>query len=72
MKYKRIEELREEHDFTQKYVAYQLNISQRTYSHYENATRQIPLEILCRLADIYGVSTDYILERTDNKKPYSQ
>lgn len=72
MKYKRIEELRESYDFTQKYIAYQLNISQRTYSHYENGTRQIPLALLCRLADLYNVSTDYILERTDSKEPYSK
>ncbi|MBT9775865.1 helix-turn-helix domain-containing protein [Clostridium sp. MCC353] len=70
MKFIRIEELRENHDFTKKYAAYQLNISQRTCSHYENGTRQIPLDTLCRLAGFYHVSTDYILGRTDSKEPY--
>jgi len=70
MYYKRIVELREDSDFKQQYVADKLNISQRTYSHYERGERQIPLEILCNLADLYKVSVDYILERTDCKEPY--
>ena len=51
-------------------VAYRLNIAQRTYSHYENGTRSIPLELLCSLADLYNVSTDYILNRTNKRQPY--
>lgn len=70
MKYERLQDLREEKFWTQKYVAYRLNIAQRTYSHYENGTRAIPLELLCSLADIYDVSTDYILNRTDKRQPY--
>lgn len=69
-KYIRIEELRERKDYTQKHVALELNIEQRTYSHYERGTRQIPLQTLCQLADLYGVSVDYILERTDIETPY--
>ncbi|WP_312502932.1 helix-turn-helix domain-containing protein [Lacrimispora sp.] len=70
MKYERFQDLREEHFWTQKYVAHQLNIAQRTYSHYENGTRSIPLELLCTLADLYEVSTDYLLNRTNIRKPY--
>lgn len=66
MYYKRILDLREERFWTQQYVAKQLNISQRSYSHYENGTRNIPIDIVCKLADLYKVSTDYILERTNN------
>lgn len=69
MKYERFQDLREERFWTQKYVAHQLNIAQRTYSHYENGTRSIPLELLCALADLYEVSTDYLLNRTNIRKP---
>ena len=70
MKYERFQDLREEHFWTQKYVAHQLNIAQRTYSHYENGPRSIPLELLCVLADLYEVNTDYLLNRTNIRKPY--
>lgn len=70
MKYDRLQDLREEHFWPQKYVAHYLNISQRAYSYYENGERSIPLETLCRLADMYGVSVDYILGRTDERTPY--
>lgn len=59
--------LREDHDLTQKQVGEVLHISQRSYAHYEAGTRDIPIEILIRLADFYEVSLDYIVGRTDNK-----
>jgi len=59
---RRIIDLREERDWTQIEVAKKLNVSQRAYSHYENGTRQLPLEILVKLSKLYSVSTDYILE----------
>lgn len=62
--------MREEQDWPQRSVAYQLNISQRAYSHYENGSRELPLEILCALANIYQVSTDFLLGRTDIRMPY--
>lgn len=68
--YIRIIELRESKNFRQQDVSEMLNISQRTYSNYERGTRQIPLKTLCNLADLYNVSVDYILERTDTKAPY--
>ena len=70
MTYKRIRELREDHDLTQVYMAHYLNVNQRTYSRYENGERSVPLELLCRIADYYKVSVDYLLERTDIKRPY--
>lgn len=70
--YERIKGLREDNDLTQVQVARQLHIGQRSYSHYEKGTRSIPLDILSKLADLYETSTDYLLDRTDEKKPYKQ
>ena len=70
MKYERLKELREEEDWKQTYVAHCLNIGQRTYSHYEHDSRSIPVEALSALADLYETSVDYLIERTDIKKPY--
>ena len=60
---KRLLELRQEHNLTQKQLAKVLNISQRSYSHYETGSRQIPIELLIALADYYDVSIDYIVGR---------
>lgn len=65
---KRIKDLREDKDVTQKELAKALNISQRAYSHYENGTRKIPFDILIMLADYHGCSIDYLLSRTDKKE----
>ncbi len=66
----RLRDLREDSDLTQKEVSGMLNIAQNTYSQYENGARQIPLETLSALADFYSTSVDYILERTDERRPY--
>ena len=66
--YKRIRELREDHDFTQRELAKMLDMPQPQYYRYEQGFRDIPTDILIKLADIYNTSTDYILERTDNIK----
>jgi len=66
--YHRIRDLREDADLTQTQISRHLNISQRSYSHYENGTRDIPTNILIGIADFYDVSIDYLLERTNNKK----
>ena len=60
---KQLVNLRESRNWTQTQVARMLNVSQRAYSHYENGTRQVPLEILVAIADLYHVSTDYLLGR---------
>ena len=70
MIYSRIRDLREDKDLTQTDIARYLNITQRAYSRYETGERAIPLEALCRLADLYNTSTDYLLQRTDYKNPY--
>lgn len=66
----RIKNLREDHDLTQKQLSKFLNISQVAYSYYELNKRSIPLELLCKLADFYNTSFDYLLYRTDEIKPY--
>ncbi len=63
--YKRIRDLREDNDLTQKQLASILNCSQQVYSNYELGQRDIPTAILIKLADYYNVSTDYILGRKD-------
>lgn len=55
---------------TQTEIASVLNISQRTYSRYENDEHAIPIEILSALADFHHTSVDYLIGRTDVKKPY--
>ena len=67
-RYKRIRDLREDHDLTQRAVGEAINVPQRTYAYYESGGRMIPPRVLCALADLYGVSVDYLLERTDDKK----
>ena len=64
----RLRDLREDGDYTQKEIADVLHIRQNTYSQYENGQRQIPIELLIRLSNFYGVSTDYILELTGVKE----
>lgn len=68
--YKRIRELRDRNNYTQDQVAAVLAIS--AYSNYENGIRTIPVEHLLALSNLYGVSVDYILEKTENPLPYSQ
>ncbi len=66
--YKRIRELREDHDLTQAKMAEVLHCSQQVYSNYELGQRDVPTDILRRLSLFYHVSTDYILELTDDLK----
>ena len=68
----RIKSLREDNDLTQQQLSKFLNISQVAYSYYELNKRNIPLELLCKLADFYNTSTDYLLYRTDEFNPYSK
>ncbi len=65
--YKRLRELREDHDLTQRQVAEVLDMPQPQYFRYEQGYRDIPTDILIRLADLYNITTDYILERTDQR-----
>lgn len=67
MIYKRIRDLRKDADLTQTELSKYLNLTKRSYSHYENGTRNLPIDILISIADFHNVSTDYLLERTNNK-----
>ena len=66
--YRRIRELREDHDLTQVKLGQILSCSQRVYSNYERGDIDIPTPILIKLADFYHVSVDFLLDRTDNPK----
>lgn len=66
----RLRELREDNDFNQTQIAEILNVSQRTYSSYETGDRTIPYSALRTLALFYNTSVDYILDMTDQIKPY--
>ena len=66
MIYKRIRDLREDKDLTQREISKRLNCSQQVYSNYELGQRDIPTDILIKLSTLYGVSVDYILGITDN------
>ena len=66
--YRRIRDLREDKDLTQARMGDILSCSQRVYSNYERGELDIPTEILIKLADFHGVSTEYILGRTDKKE----
>lgn len=67
MLYRRIRDLREDKDLTQREMGEILMCSQRVYSNYERGELDIPTEILIKLADFHNVSVDYILNRTDKK-----
>ena len=64
--YKRIRELREDHDLTQRQLAAILRITQPQYFRYEQGYRDIPTDLLIELAKLYKTTTDYILELTNN------
>lgn len=64
----RIRDLREDADLTQAQVGKAINVPQRTYAYYESGQRMIPPQVLCALADLYQVSVDYLLGRTDKKQ----
>ena len=66
----RLKDLREDRDLKQTALAEFLQIHQTTYSDYELGKLNIPISVLHRLADYYGTSVDYLLGRTNEKKPY--
>lgn len=67
----RIKDLREDRDLTQQELSKFLNITQVAYSYYELGKRSIPLELLCKLADFYNTSVDYLLYRTNIRTTYN-
>ena len=68
MKFQRIQDLLTDADLSQKQLSEILHISQRSYSHYETGSRNIPVEMLIRLANYYDISVDYLVGRTDKKE----
>lgn len=70
--YPRLKDLREDHDYSQQFVAEYLGMKQPQYSRYERGLRDVPTDVLIRLARLYETSTDYILNLTNNPKPYTQ
>ncbi len=71
MKFRRLYDLRTDHDKTQQEIADYLVCNRLVYARYERGTREMPVSMLMRLADYYDVSVDYILERT-NKTEINQ
>ena len=68
--YRRIRDLREDRDLLQTDLARYLNCSQVCYSNYENGKRDIPTEVLVLLSRYYNTSVDYLLDLTDEERPY--
>lgn len=66
----RLKEIREDKDLLQSDIAKILNVSQVAYSYYEIGKRQLPIDLLKKLAIYYQTSTDYLLGLTDARTPY--
>lgn len=64
----RLKQLRTERGLSQVRLAMELSVSQHTISRYETGEREADYTMLIRIADFFGVSVDYLLERTDNPK----
>ena len=65
MKFQRIRDLREDHDKKQIELANYLEIKQSTYSDYESGKINMPIDMLIKIADFYGVTLDYLVGRSD-------
>ena len=65
--YRRLRDLREDNDLTQKQVAQYLGMKQPQYYRYESGVRDIPTDVLIKLANLYKTSVDYILGLTDKQ-----
>ena len=72
MNISRLKETRKDRDITQTSVANYLGMKQQQYSEYEIGKRLIPIEVLDKLADFYDTSIDYLVGRTDERKPYKK
>lgn len=68
----KLRDLREDRDLTQADIAEILNVNQITYSRYERGDINIPLDVLIKMALFFDTSIDYILNVTDEKKPYKR
>ena len=66
----RIRDMREEKGITQQQISEYLNCDQSLYSKYERGEREVPLEIMVKLAMLFETSIDYLVRLTDNRQPY--
>ena len=67
--YRRLRDLREDHDLTQNQLVEMLDMHKTTYTNYEQGKREIPFELVIRLAKIYNTSLDYIAELITEPRP---
>lgn len=72
MKANKLLDLREDKNLTQADIAKTLNVNQTTYSRYGRGDINIPLDILIKMALFFNTSIDYILNLTNEKKPYKR
>lgn len=70
--YEHLRALREDRDLSQKQLAELLQVHQTTYSDYERGNINIPVDVLIQLADFYKTSIDYLVDYTDDPRPYHQ
>ena len=68
--FRRLHDLRVDHDLSQQKLAEILGCNYRVYGTYERGEREIPVSMVIKLAELYKTSTDYILSLTDDPKPY--
>ena len=61
-------DLREDSDYTQEYVAHILGTSQTMYARYERGANEMPIRHLVKLCDLYQVSADYLLGRSNRRQ----
>lgn len=69
MIYKRLKDLREDHDLLQKDIAKVLGTTQKQYSRWETGESEIPFHNVIRLAKYYNVTIDFIAGITDSPHP---
>lgn len=69
MFYRRLRDLREDHDLTQDELVHLLQMHKTTYTNYEQGKREIPFSLAIRLSKFYNVSLDYIAEIIDEPRP---
>ena len=68
--YPRLRDLREDRDLSQQQVADYLSMKQPQYNRYDRGLRDVPTDVLIKLAKLYKTSTDYILGLTNNSTPH--
>ncbi len=70
MNIQRLKEIREDKDLYQKDIAKIIDVTQQQYNKYELGINSIPIEKLDKLANFYNTSVDYLIGRTNERKPY--